>query len=160
MMANAKVLVLLAAVLVLQPAATRAEEVHTVVPGPIGIPVQIDKDHRKDIQELRLYVSQDQGRTWKSAGKLKPDQPAFSYNAEQEGEHWFFVQSVMTDGRKYPEGTHSVPPALKVRVQAGAKGETSKAATVEAWKKELEELRARVKELEERLKKVEQKEKE
>ncbi len=80
------------------------------------IPFNINADQRATIKEVLLCVSQDEGLTWKPISRTTPDQKALAYQAAQDGEYWFAVQTLDYEGRLYPPKTAEIEPQLKVVV--------------------------------------------
>ena len=80
------------------------------------IPITVDPKYRAEMKEVRLYVSTDSGGTWDLAGRMKPDEPSFTYRAPRDGEYWFAVRTVDLKGRPYPAGERPTEPMLRVVV--------------------------------------------
>src|SRR5436190_15296454 len=80
------------------------------------IPIRIDETRRNDIKALELYVSTDQGKTWNQAGLAKPDDKAFAFQAQTDGEYWFSVAIVDLQNRREPRQPNLGPIGQKVLV--------------------------------------------
>ncbi|GBD35216.1 hypothetical protein HRbin36_00322 [bacterium HR36] len=80
------------------------------------IPFQIDEPDRGQLREVQLLVSVDQGRTWQEVGRAGPQERHLSYRALRDGEHWFVVRTVDSEGRSYPASLEKVRPGLIVIV--------------------------------------------
>src|SRR5260370_34655771 len=84
------------------------------------IPFETDAGERQ-LQEVRLYVSEDQGQSWRKYSSVAPEQRGFTFRAERDGPYWFTVQTVDLAGRlnppnvQGPQPQQGVPP-LKVHV--------------------------------------------
>jgi hypothetical protein len=65
------------------------------------IPFEMDGGDRQ-LQEVRLYVSEDQGRNWKKYSSVTPGQRDFNFRAEHDGLYWFTVQIVDFAGNVSP----------------------------------------------------------
>lgn len=104
---------LLAALLISTPAA--ADPAYSKAKR-FRIPFQFDADElqRLGAREIQLFVSLDQGNTWKQVESVLPDAGRFTYEAVQDGEHWFSVRTIAGEGLSYPAGPHQ--PGLKVIV--------------------------------------------
>ena len=64
-----------------------------------------------------LCVSEDQGKTWKPVvSRTTPDKRALAFRATQDGEFWFAVQTLDTEGRLYPPVTSAIEPKMRVVV--------------------------------------------
>jgi hypothetical protein len=69
------------------------------------IPVNIQESRRKDIKELLLYASTDQGRSWEHvAGPITPDKSFFAFYAKGDGAYWLRVAYVNQLGQQEPDG--------------------------------------------------------
>jgi hypothetical protein len=71
-----------------------------------------------NIAQLRLYVSTDQGRTWKQSVSAAKDASHFLYTAPQDGLYWFAIQVVGKNGALFPRTADDLKPGLKVIVDA------------------------------------------
>ena len=72
-------------------------------PGTEGAPV-----------EVRLFVSDDAGRSWRLAGRSSPAIPSFTFSTTDDGEYWFSLRTVDQNARVTPSGPHQ--PGLRVIV--------------------------------------------
>lgn len=80
------------------------------------VPFHFDPAERARRRELQLWVSNDLGRNWKQKGVTTPDRPAFTFNAEHDGEYWLAVRSVDSQGRLFPGDQARIEPSMKVIV--------------------------------------------
>lgn len=80
------------------------------------IPFNIAEADRARIREVQLFVSSDLGQTWKLAGKVMPDQLAFTFHAERDAEFWFSVRTLDSRNRLYPPDDADVEPNMRVIV--------------------------------------------
>lgn len=64
--------------------------------------------------ELRLYLSEDLGRTWRLFMSAKPPLEGFDFAAPAEREYWFHVRTVDAQGIETPTGP--MTPELRVVV--------------------------------------------
>jgi beta-lactamase regulating signal transducer with metallopeptidase domain len=80
------------------------------------IPINVDAARRKDIKELILFASDDEGKTWEVVSRLTPDSQAFDFKAGADGLIWFTVAVVDQHGRQMPPDLSAAAPTLKVRV--------------------------------------------
>jgi hypothetical protein len=79
------------------------------------IPYHTDaRDNR--IDQLQLFVSTDQGRTWQASNVATPDKHFFRFEAEADGLYWFTVRTRDRSGRYYPATLEGAKPSLKVIV--------------------------------------------
>lgn len=77
-----------------------------------SIPVTIDNGSGATPREVQLLGSTDQGRNWKVFDRQQPDQPAFKFRADGDGEYWFASRTIDDKGRGTPSGAPK--PELKV----------------------------------------------
>jgi hypothetical protein len=81
------------------------------------IPIQrLNDSVRSKIKELQLFVSDDQGATWKQVGTAKPDDKAFIFYAPADGVYWFNVGVVDAQGNREPPDLYQSTPRQKVLV--------------------------------------------
>jgi hypothetical protein len=81
------------------------------------IPFNIEPEERARIKEVLLCVSEDRGQTWKPVvSRTTPDKRALAYRAPQDGEYWFAVQTLDTEGKLYPPTNSAIEPKMKVIV--------------------------------------------
>jgi hypothetical protein len=80
------------------------------------IPITLPNDQaaRAEIEQLQLYVSKDEGRTWQKEAVARPNQQNFEFFAPKDGTYWFNVGFTDRQKKNYPADIHNVPPALKV----------------------------------------------
>src|SRR5262245_64773369 len=65
------------------------------------IPFQVDPGDRR-VQQVVLYVSEDQGRTYQQAATSTPADKGFTFQARRDGWYYFAVQTVDQEGKLYP----------------------------------------------------------
>lgn len=80
---------------------------------PISFPKDLD---RKQIRQVKLFVSADQGGTWSQDAAAPPTQEAFVYTAKQDGPFWFHVQTIDVQGKADPANLTQEQPAMKVLI--------------------------------------------
>lgn len=81
------------------------------------VPFAISDAAREQVDEVRLYVSVDRGRTWSAADAAPPGRGAFRFRPDHDGEHWFAVRVRERDGRLTPPDTEALQPGLRVLVE-------------------------------------------
>ncbi len=99
------------------PAPAPAETVY-INQRTIKIPVDIDSARQREVRELVLYASPDEGKTWERYAKIAPDKDSFNYYARGDGTYWFRVAAVNLQGKQDPENLHKGPPDLKVIIDS------------------------------------------
>jgi hypothetical protein len=93
-----------------------AEDVAPLNHQSIRIPLTVDPARRAEIQQLILFVSSDQGKTWNQQSIAGPDQDGFSYVAPVDGVYWFSICVVDKQGKRDPPNIYDVPPSQKVLI--------------------------------------------
>jgi len=95
-----------------------------------GIPFKINSNEESFI-EVQLYVSYDQGRTWRFADRQGTDQQEFRFQAKGDGEYWFGLKTLNRNRQLIPAGNvtpglivvvDTVPPEFDFQVSADAAG--------------------------------------
>ena len=76
-----------------------------------AIPFQIEAD-KGDNSEVRLYLSEDRGTSWKLHSKAQAPIDSFDFKAESEQEYWFAVRTLDATGKESP----SEPPSAELVV--------------------------------------------
>ncbi len=74
------------------------------------------KNEQKNIVQVRLYVSNDQGRSWQYAANATPQEQSFRFSAPTDGFYWFAVQTVDVQGKLFPPTQDDFRPNLRVIV--------------------------------------------
>ena len=126
------------------------------------IPISVDPDRREEMEQIRLFISTDRGKTWKQAKSVSVEKKSFHFHAPSDGIYMFKIQTVFKDKHVIPEDINDGPPALKVRVQTTkeavlhkAKNPDEEIATlreqVESLQKEVAAVRSKLSELEKKL---------
>jgi hypothetical protein len=87
----------------------------------IVIPVQVDPDRQQDIDRLRLFVSEDRGKTWLPLAECRPSEKQFSLAAPGDGLYWFAVQVLLKNGAPEPPKVTDLQPGQKVYVNTGGR---------------------------------------
>jgi hypothetical protein len=92
-----------------------ADDAETVVVNQrrFAIPLQVEAGD-PDVAEVRLYLSDDAGKTWRLHERVRPATSEFVFNAAEDGEYWFLVRTADAAGRESPDGP--AEPELKVNV--------------------------------------------
>jgi hypothetical protein len=100
------------------PASTRSSRVPTIYhkSRSFRIPFNVDPAERSRLKEVQLWVSNDDGFTWKPNTATTPDRPSFTFKATADDEYWFAVRTLDTQGHLYPSDNEQVEPSMKVIV--------------------------------------------
>jgi hypothetical protein len=80
------------------------------------IPFNIDAEDRPRIRQVQLWVSEDRGYTWEMNSERSPNQATFTFRAPRDGEYWFAVRTLGTNGKLYPANDKEVEPNMRVVV--------------------------------------------
>ncbi len=104
---------------VLPAAAAHAQPFHNGVlysqQPSFRIPFNIEGNDRRP-QEIQLWVSEDQGQSWRKAGTAVPEQRGFDFRADRDGMYWFVPRTVFAQGQIYPANLQGAVPGLRVCV--------------------------------------------
>jgi hypothetical protein len=118
---------------------------------PVGFRPDLDPDK---IETIRLFVSEDQGKTWKREKDFKPSDKLTDFTAPHDGLYWFAVQVVLKNGDSEPTKLDDLVPARKVYVNS--KGSALKAQkSYEELRREIKQLRMTVEQLQKRIEQLE-----
>jgi hypothetical protein len=115
-----------------------------------AIPIRIDPDRKGEMAALRLYMSEDRGKTWTHVADYEPKDQDAVFSAPHDGLYWFTVQVVRKDGKKDPPDLDKSTPAGKVYVNSERRV-LKVQKSCEEVQREVEELRKTVEELKRKL---------
>jgi hypothetical protein len=75
-------------------------------------PIRIDPrpEEKGRIKEFRMFVSQDEGKSWALVAAAPPDRAELKYTAPADGVYWFHLVKVFSDGMPVPSAA-AFPPA-------------------------------------------------
>ncbi len=119
-----------------------------------AMPIGIDPDRRDEIEKIRFFVSEDQGKTWKHKRDYKPTDKHMIFTAPSDGLYWFAAQVMFKDGGSEPAELNDLVTARKVyvnterRVLKAQKSYAELQREVEQLRKTVERLQTRIKQLE------------
>lgn len=71
-------------------------------------------------ENLLLFRSQDEGKTWRPVAESRVSESSFTVSVEKDGLNWFAVQWIGKDGRTWPEKPELLKPVIKVTVKTEA----------------------------------------
>ena len=103
-----------------QPASPDAPDYQVTKIRSHKLVVNYKPERKKDIQEARLFVSDDQGQTWKMVQSIKPSQDEFTFTAKADGLYYISMQIVFVNGPAEPVDVSRVPPAQKLVIDSTA----------------------------------------
>jgi hypothetical protein len=131
------------------------KDVHEIRTRQFAMPLRFDPDRRAKIEKVRLFVSADQGKTWKHKKDYKPrDKQLIFFTAPRDSEFWFALQVVFKEGDSEPAEPDDLAPAMKVYVNSERKALKAQ-KSYEELQHEVEELRRTVKQLQMKIKQLE-----
>ena len=94
-----------------------SDEVHEVQTRNFKLPIRISPEQQEKVELVRLYVSVDQGKTWKLKQDYRPT-GEIVYKTTRDGPYWFAIQAVHVDGTKEPADLRELAICRKVNVKA------------------------------------------
>src|SRR4051812_16311963 len=83
------------------------------------LPILYQKDP-KQIRQVLLFVSEDQGNTWHQKAEAVPSRKALVFSAPKDGLYWFHIVTVDLKGNRDPANRTAEPPAQKALVDTTA----------------------------------------
>src|SRR5262245_22241486 len=78
----------------------------------------LSAEQRQAISELRLFASNDLGKSWQQVASARPDQDHFQFHAPQDGQWWFRAVVVDRQGKQTPENVYQGVPDTKILIDA------------------------------------------
>src|SRR5262245_20217616 len=119
-----------------------------------AMPLRLAPDRKERVERIRLFVSEDRGKTWKHEKDYKPSDTEVVFSAPRDGLYWFALQVVLKDGKSEPPKLEELPAAMKVYINSQRKALKPK-KSYEELQNEVWELRGLVEELRKRIKRLE-----
>jgi hypothetical protein len=110
------------------------------------MPLDLDATAREQVKRVRLFVSEDRGKTWNLHQEYGPDATSVSFEAPRDGLYWFAIQSESADGRQCPPDASDLEPSRKVLVETAVKSRKAE-PTTEDLRREKEALRKTIEHL-------------
>lgn len=86
------------------------------------IPFEIDPADKPFLKSIELYVSSDQGRSWRLSTATTPSSKSFKFRAVSDGEYWFAVRTLDVEGRYNPGDDKPIMPDWRVVVDSKKPG--------------------------------------
>ncbi|WP_145281903.1 hypothetical protein [Rosistilla oblonga] len=77
------------------------------------IPFSVERTGAQPV-EVQLFVSRDQGKTWKFFARQPANESGFPFQAPEDGDFWFSTRTIDARGISYPTG--NMAPQLRVFV--------------------------------------------
>jgi hypothetical protein len=85
----------------------------------VRVPVFYKPDGHIKPTEFSLFASADDGKTWKNAQSITPDEDSFIFCAPDDGLYWLALQVYGGDGKVEPGDMRKAEPQLKLLVKTG-----------------------------------------
>src|SRR5437016_1066898 len=83
------------------PSLLQEEDITTLKSRHFQFPITITQPGA--IEQLQLYVSSDQGKSWRLTGSpVGPSEKHIRYHADGDGEYWFALQMTTKQGTQIP----------------------------------------------------------
>ena len=79
------------------------------------IPINL-KAQSKDVKDLVLYMSSDEGKTWEIHSTTKPDAKGFEFSSNHDGMFYFNVAAIDHAGKMNPPDPYRVPASQKIYI--------------------------------------------
>lgn len=130
------------------------KDVYEIQTKHFAIPFRVMPDYQDKIEKMRLFVSQDQGKTWKHKKDFRPNDKRVIYTPPHDGLYWFSLQVVLKNGERNPADLDDLIPNMKVYVNSEQKTLEARQSyeelqcEVEYLRKTIDELQKNIKELE------------
>jgi|SRR6516164_4238912 hypothetical protein len=86
------------------------------------IPFEVLEPQRNEVDYLILYVSSDEGKTWKPVCLASPKQKRFAFSAPRDGTYWFDVRMFSLKSDAPLGGPSEHWPLLEVIVRTSKMG--------------------------------------
>ena len=119
-----------------------------------AMPLRVDPDRADQIEKIRLFVSEDRGKTWRHKKDYKLSDKKVIVTACRDGLYWFAIQEILKDGNSEPAERDDLVPAMKVYVNSKRRAlKTQK--SYEELEREVEQLRMTVEQLQKKIKQLE-----
>jgi hypothetical protein len=128
-------------------------DLHEIQTQRFAMPIGVANNLHDTIEQIRLFVSEDQGKTWRHKKDYKPSDKQVLFTAPRDGIYWFALQVVLKDGSQIPDDLDDLV-ATKVCVNSERRSlKTQK--SYEELQREVEQLRRTVEELQKKIKQLE-----
>ena len=85
----------------------------------VTLPLLLDPGSEKLFKEIKLYYSEDLGKTWTVAEKYKPIKQDMEFKATHDGLYWFTLQFENKNGSFFPKEKSKFQPFQKIFVNTG-----------------------------------------
>lgn len=85
------------------------------------VPVEADAEARKRVDSFRLWISEDNGKSWKRYGEMDAGGTRFTVVAPKDGHYWLAFQTAFKGGMLLPAKVDSAAVGIKVYVNAAGR---------------------------------------
>jgi hypothetical protein len=114
------------------------------------MPLTFDPSRLGEVEKVRLFVSEDSGKTWQHREDYATTAREVSFLAPRDGLYWFALQAVTKAGKQEPADVKDLTPAMKVLVRTERRAALKPRKSVAELEREAEELRQTAEELRQR----------
>ena len=96
------------------PSGGTPSDVRFVNKRTLTIPMSMPPARAKELKEVSLFLSRDNGDTYEFHQAIKPTDANFTLNAKEDGLYWVQVQENFLTGTNVPKNPREMPPAEKL----------------------------------------------
>jgi uncharacterized protein (TIGR03067 family) len=86
-----------------------------------AMPLRFEPSQAAMIERVRLFVSEDRGKTWKALEEYRKTDENVTFMAARDGLYYFTLQILLKDGTKDPMDLKDAVSVMKVRVNTQGK---------------------------------------
>jgi hypothetical protein len=79
-----------------------------------SLPFQIDPQEVAQLREAQLYESLDGRSNWRLVARIGPQDTKFALQVPREGEYWYLLRTIETNGQAYPPGLDKLPTNVQI----------------------------------------------
>jgi hypothetical protein len=130
------------------------KDVYEIKTQQFAMPIQYEPEDQAKMERVRLFFSEDQGKTWTHRRDFKPSAERVIFTARHDGLYWFALQVVYKDGTSIPDNRDDLDPVMKVYVNTEGKP-LIKRKSYEQLQREADQQRKTVDQLQKRIKELE-----
>ncbi len=79
-----------------------------------SLPFQIDPQDVSKLKEAQLYESNDGRANWRLVARIGPNETGFPLQVPREGEYWYLLRTIESNGQAYPPQLDRLPPNVQI----------------------------------------------
>jgi hypothetical protein len=118
------------------------------------MPLYFAPNRQEKIERVRMFVSEDRGKTWQHQKDYKSTDEFVAFTASRDDHYWFALQVLSKDGSREPAELRDLAPAMKVYVNT-RRNALKPIKSYAELQHEVDELRRTIAELQMRIKELE-----